>query len=98
MANAVLLHFKRREVVPIIHKMADSLSAVGRLALRLKSGQGEGWEKGKFDSQCYFSYWTEPEMNNLLSAMSLTPHITETKGRSGSGWLNIVARQEGHAN
>lgn len=94
LANAVLLHFRRQEVPPIIDKIADSLGDVGRLALRLKRGKGEGWESGKFDSPCYFCYWTRPEMENLLGGMGFRSDITETMGRSGKGWLNIVAYRD----
>jgi len=91
LANAVLLHFRREEVPPIINKMPDSLSDVGRIALRLKQGEGEGWEQGKLASPCYFCYWTEPEVDELFNNIGFRTEIDDTVGRSGARWLNVVA-------
>lgn len=43
LANAVFLHFTRRETESVIKKVFDSLNEDGRLAISLKQGEGEEW-------------------------------------------------------
>jgi len=93
LANAVLLHFTRRELPLVLSKVRRALAPNGRLAFSLKQGEGEGWSDAKLGAPRFFCYWQPAELEPELRQAGFTHwqiHATHT-GRAHADWLFVIA-------
>ncbi|MGO9171587.1 MAG: class I SAM-dependent methyltransferase [Rhodomicrobium sp.] len=92
-ANAVLLHFDRREFSFVLKKLFHSLKGNGRFAFSLKQGQGESWSNEKIDAPRYFCYWERDNLEPLLKEAGFARWtIYEAlTNRAHAEWLFITA-------
>jgi SAM-dependent methyltransferase len=94
LANAVMLHFDRREFAFVLKKMLRSLSDGGRLAFSLKAGEGESWSDAKIGAPRFFCYWRKDELEPFLTDAGFSSWSIEmaSTDRSHAEWMFIIAQ------
>lgn len=92
-ADAVLLHFTREEVETVLAKIHKALNDGGRFAFSLKQGDGEGWSEEKLGAPRYFCYWTQEQIEQVLSKTGYSSfEVTDGgSGHNNAKWLHIIA-------
>jgi SAM-dependent methyltransferase len=93
LADAVLLHFTRREFTAVTAKVRRALRPGGRFAFTVKLGDGEDWSSARLGAPRFFCYWREPRVRVVLSAAGFPgADIRKARGRAGDkDWLHVVA-------
>ncbi|HLN23263.1 MAG TPA: methyltransferase domain-containing protein [Patescibacteria group bacterium] len=94
LANAVLLHFDRREFSFVLKKLLRSLNSGGRFAFSLKRGQGESWSSEKISAPRFFCYWEREDLEPLLRDAGFAGWNIEAAQttRAHVDWLFVIAR------
>lgn len=93
-ANAVLLHFTRKEVEAVLRKVFSALNDGGRFAFTLKQGEGEEWSENKLGAPRYFCYWVEGQIEKLAKDAGFTDvTINSDKPTANAMWLQIIAEK-----
>lgn len=92
-ANAVFLHFTRKELDLILGKIRKSLNFNGVLAFSLKCGQGEGYESEKLGDKRYFCYWQPDQVNALLTKHGLK--VLSLEQDADKLWIYVIAQYSG---
>lgn len=95
-ADAVLLHFTRRELEKAVIKIYNALTPGGRLSFSLKQGQGTAWSYDKLGAPRFFCYWETQEIKDLVESAG---YVNVNVGLSSAGmeydninkWLHIIA-------
>ena len=93
LANAVLLHFTRREFASVLGRLIGAAKPGGRIAFSLKRGHGESWSNDKLGALRYFCYWEPDDLRPILDACGFAHwHIEEAQtGRAHAAWLYVIA-------
>ena len=68
LANAVLLHLDRSDLLPVLRRLRAAVHDHGVLALTLKEGEGEEWHRRKLAVPRRFTYWRAPALRDALQA------------------------------
>lgn len=97
-AEAVLLHFTRKETREAVSKIFDALKDDGRFVFSLKIGEGEGWKEHKLGVKRYFCFWQPAEIENVLKDAGFKSIkidiMPDYRGDGGPKWLLISATKE----
>ena len=95
-ANAVFLHFNDKEIHIASTKAFNALNPSGRLALTLKSGEGEAWQSNKGMAPRFFNYWSKEGIVELLVneiGFSSIDAWLDSSDSSNATWIMVVARK-----
>ncbi|MBI4948159.1 methyltransferase domain-containing protein [Candidatus Berkelbacteria bacterium] len=96
-ANAVFLHFNKKELKIVLKKIFDSLNQNGLIAFSVKAGEGEEVTTRKLNAPRYFCYWSEPELKKVLTEIGfkeISIEITEDyRGKHKPDWLFVSAKK-----
>jgi 2-polyprenyl-3-methyl-5-hydroxy-6-metoxy-1,4-benzoquinol methylase len=96
LANAVLLHFTRKETAQVLKKVLNALNDGGTFAFTLKQGEGEKWSEEKLGAPRYFCYWTEEQVRQLLEDSGFSDvKVTGDRATANATWLQVIARKQG---
>jgi 2-polyprenyl-3-methyl-5-hydroxy-6-metoxy-1,4-benzoquinol methylase len=95
LANAVLVHFSKKEVVRLTKKIYKTLNPRGRFALSVKTGEEDGWKTNYLGVERYFSYW---DMDDIIELLQKTGFSVSYKDRGetnehGNDWITLVAEK-----
>lgn len=93
LANAVFLHFTRKELESVLIKCQMALPAQGILAFTLKKGFGEEWSNKKLGAPRYFCYWQSKQIKDLLQGTGFQILHLEEETMQDATWINIVAQK-----
>lgn len=95
LANAVLLHFTRDESTAVIGKVYDALKVGGKFAFTLKQGEGEEWSEEKLGAPRFFSYWTEAQIQDVLTQAGFSDVSIwgDQVGARDVKWLQVIAKK-----
>ena len=92
LANAVLLHFTREEVVTVLQKVFNTLDDNGKFAFTLKQGEGEKWSEDKLGAPRYFCFWTEEQIRTAVKTAGFADvKVSGDKATANATWLQIIA-------
>ncbi len=93
LANAVLLHFDRREFVVVLEKLARAAARGGRIAFSLKRGIGETWSTDKLGAPRYFCYWEPDALKPILDRVGFARWTVDEAqtDRAHAAWLYVIA-------
>lgn len=102
-AQAILLHFPKKEIPEIIQLLKHKVKNNGYIYIAVKSlkpGKKEDEQVlrekyGSYEYERFFSYFTLPELQNYLSEAGFeTVYTLKVGGRSsGRNWLQIISRK-----
>lgn len=92
-ANAVLLHFEREALGPLLGKIHAALNPGGRFAFSLKQGEGEAWVEAKRMLPRYFCYWRQDAVERELAQAGFARWTVDDDptGHGGDAWLRFIA-------
>lgn len=94
-ADAVFLHFNRRQLALVLGKVYASLKPNGRLVFSLKEGRGEEMTKHKLGVPRYFSFWEADEIKKLLTSVGFgdvqIKLNADYRGTTRPAWLLVDA-------
>jgi len=94
-ANAVLLHFPRKNAPAILKGFKKVLKKGGKIHISVKYGRGEKWVIDKLSGghKRFFSYFTKKEMENYIKfagfKIILSKINDDPDGRKELKWINI---------
>ena len=94
-ANAVLLHFTKKEMQEVVRKIHLSLKEEGVFSFRMKNGTGSEWSTHKLEKPRFFQFWSPEELTTLLKNNDFRL-LSLTKGSSKFNdfkWLQVIARK-----
>lgn len=90
---AVLQHFERAQLEPVLRKLAQALGVGGTLLLMYPEGDGEHWE-GDASGEFRLVRWTPEAMDARLAQAGFAVTWEQTfDGRAGS-WRSVLARRQ----
>lgn len=89
-ANAVLLHFTRKEFLMSVQKISNSLSIGGKFIFCLQNGTGEEWKVNKGGPR-YFCYWRKDEVDNILAQQNI--EIESYSITPDNKWIYFVSKK-----
>jgi SAM-dependent methyltransferase len=90
---AVLQHFERAQLDPVLRKLAQALGAGGPLLLMYPQGDGEHWE-GDASGDFRMVRWTAEAMDACLAQAGFAVAWEQSfDGRAGS-WRSVLARRQ----
>ena len=92
LANAVLLHLSRDELVEVLRRARRALRPGGVLAFTLKEGDSEAWSHAKLDLPRHFTYWRESGVRRVLSATGWQVLSLERVRGRREDWLYVLVR------
>jgi predicted TPR repeat methyltransferase len=77
----------------VLAKIHKALNDGGRFAFSLKQGDGEGWSEEKLGAPRYFCYWTQEQIEQVLSKTGYSSfEVTDGgSGHNNAKWLHIIA-------
>ena len=91
LAQAVLLHLNRAQLIEALHSLRDAVVDGGVLAFTVKEGDGDGWSNIKLDLPRYFTYWCESPLRNALAQCRWdVMSVDHVVGRT-EPWLYVLA-------
>ena len=94
-ANCVFLHFTAAQFKAVLDKIHGSLSEGGILAFALKRGEGSEWSSEKMGAPRFFHYWTQVQLNELLSGAKLeVVDMRDGITEGDSNKIYVVARKK----
>jgi SAM-dependent methyltransferase len=89
LANAVLHHLTRDQARQALLSMRR---AARRIAVSVRSGDGEGWHQSNGLPPRFFCYWTPESLTGVLRQSGFSRILTEVKPGAGrDAWLYAVA-------
>ncbi len=98
-ANAVLLHLKKKDVPKTLREFHRVLRPGGKLQIRVKQGQGQGYEKDELSGgeKRFFTYFSKDEAEKFVRNADFeiinSGNITDESGRKGVMWISILAEK-----
>ncbi len=96
LANAVLPHFTRQQLLKVLIRCSKALNKGGYLAFSVKEGQGDAWINEKFHSKRYVQYWQINDLIKLLKKANLDLVFLENDipgDLPNHTWANITTRK-----
>ena len=95
LANAVLVHFPKPEVVRALKKIYDALEPNGIFCFSLKqrAGGGEDYKTDIAGEKRYFSYWDIGEIEPIVEKTGFSVVSVKTVGGIRACWLDIIAKK-----
>jgi cyclopropane fatty-acyl-phospholipid synthase-like methyltransferase len=87
-AAAVFLHFTEQDFRLVLEVLHENLADAGRLAIRLKNGEGEEWSSAKMESPRYFRYWNPSTLSKLLEECGY--EIQSLSLEEDDKWLHVI--------
>jgi trans-aconitate methyltransferase len=93
-ANAVLLHFTRRETETVLHKALGALVPGGLFAIRMKEGEGSEWDTAMRQAR-FMQYWRSQELEQVVKGAGFEVVYFEVGHSKFNkfGWLQVIARK-----
>jgi len=99
-ANAVLLHFTKKETLHVLKAAHKALNIKGRIALRVKEGEGSEWSNIKMGAERYFHYWKQQDLIDSIESIGYTIEYTDIGKSTRPGepkWVAIIARKDSYS-
>lgn len=95
LANAVLVHFTKKEAKAAIRKVFDSLSDGGVFAVSVKHKENHEseWVDKDVGKKRFFTYWDKGEFVGFLEEVGYRVLSVEQRGGARSCWIKIVAQK-----
>jgi predicted TPR repeat methyltransferase len=96
-ANAVLLHFTRRETEQVVQKAYQALSKHGTFDITLKEGEGEQWTDPATDKlgiTRYICFWTEDQIREVMTKAGFSEvKVADGLSTVRASWLQVIAKK-----
>ena len=92
LANAVLLHLSRDELVLALSRARGALRSGGALGFTLKQGDGDSWSHAKVDLPRHFTYWRAAEIHDALETTGWQIRSLEQVSGRRDDWLYVLAQ------
>lgn len=98
-ANAVLLHLSKKDVPKVLKNFYKVLRSNGKLHIRVKRGEGTGYEKDKLSGgeERLFVYFQKDELEELVKAAHFriiaSRILPDESGRREVSWVSLWAEK-----
>lgn len=92
LANAVLLHLTRPQLIDVLRRVRSAVRAGGVFAITVKERDGEEWTTSKVGRPRYFTYWRETPLREALLSAGWSVQTLEHVAGPEDDWIHVLAR------
>jgi 2-polyprenyl-3-methyl-5-hydroxy-6-metoxy-1,4-benzoquinol methylase len=92
-ANAVLLHFRPKDVNKILSRAKASLKSNGILAFSIKEGIGEAWITQKVPAPRFFHFFDLTSIDRIVAQNGLKRLSATTAKTKKDVWIHVIAQK-----
>ena len=86
-ANASLLHLSPEEAAAALREARRVVCGFGLLHISVKAGAGAAWESERYGEARWFQYWSEADLDALLTAAGFTVIASWSNSTPRADWL-----------